>query len=448
MGGKLKISDRLRTSRARYPVKDARVAIGKDERRRVEFVFAEEWDDPRPITLEELAGCLRASHDLDADEICSRIAQLARKTGPLFGDASDEAVSDWQLAIDAAQEALRMQQQVNGTRPWSNEAERIVKIVVVDTAGKELFTCYNYLFSIGGTTQGHYSKSIPMSSWVKSFDDGRGGDYIFATRSQEGNVDAFDICLVSCKSALSVALLAQMLCFFNDQPLTRSELLEMGVDRLEGVDVDEVENAAAALDGADAVRFKEEDVGKADMLHVQRIVQAVAALHLQRVTVDLFKSDDTDDSLSFDTFLSSLWYDFAMRAKVVKVGYCAECGKGFSLTNHRGVEKKYCSDECRTKAKNRRERRRVEEARKRYMAGESIREIAKALYPNKGERAATRDIVMALAKWPRLKQAIKAECLSPGDHPFSHRCCKDGIIGSRELELLEAKAERATSKDR
>lgn len=442
----IKISDRLRTSRGRYPVSDARIVIGEDGRMRIEFSLAQEWGEERPIALEDLAGCLRASHDLDSDEICERIELFARKAGPLFGRAADETVSDWQFAIDAAQEAIRMQQQVNGTRPWVAESERVVKTVVTDSAGKGLFTCYNYLFGIGPEKTGEYSASIPSAPWVRAFAEDRGGDYLFAVRSVEGGIEAFDVCLVSCEGSLSLALLAQMLCFFNDQPLTRAALLEMGAGQLEGANLEEIERMAGALEAGDAVRFAEVPVGKADAPHVQRIVQAMAALHLQRVTVDLFKSDGTDDSLAFDTFLSSLWYDFAMQLGAVKVGYCQECGAGFSLTGHRGLPKRYCSDDCRTKAKNRRERDKVDSARRMYMDGCGVSEIARELYPGKSERVASKDIVALLAKWPKLKQAVKAECLEGGDHPFARRCCNDGIISERQLGLLERRAARVEKK--
>ncbi|MBQ9042380.1 MAG: hypothetical protein IJ111_06150 [Eggerthellaceae bacterium] len=439
----IKVSDRLRTSRGRYPVNDAFVVSGQDGRKRIEFSFAQEWGEERPIALEDLAGCLRASRDLDPDEICERIALFARKTGPLLGDAADEAVSDWQFAIGAAQEAIRMQEQVNGTRPWVSEAERVVKTTVTDPAGGVLFNCYNYTFGIGPENPGRYSSSIPSAPWVRTFSESRGGDYLFAVRSVEGGIEAFDICLVSCEGSLSLALLAQMLCFFNDQPLTRAALLEMGVGQLDGVDVAEVERMASALENENAVRFAETPVGKADAPHIQRIVQAMAALHLQRVTVDLFKSDDTGDSLAFDTFLSSLWYDFAMQLGAVKVGYCQECGAGFSLTGHRGLPKRYCSDECRTKAKNRRERDKVSRVRAMYMEGHSIPDIARELYAEKSERVAAKDIVSMLAKWPPLKQAIRDECAKKGEHPFARRCCEDGVISERQIELLEKRASRS-----
>lgn len=443
---KIGVTDRLRTSRGRYPVSDASVVTGEDSRRRIEFGFAQDWDEERPVALEDLAGCLRASRDLDPDEICERIALFARRTGPLFGQAADEAVSDWQFAIDAAQEAIRLQQQVNGTRPWVAEAERVVKTAVTDAEDRELFTCYNYLFGIGSDKPGRYSASIPDEPWVRAFVGKRSGDYLFAVRTIEGGIEAFDICLVSCEGSLSLALLAQMLCFFNDQPLTRAELLEIGVGQLEGVDIAEIERMASEFEAKDAVRFVEAPVGKADAPHVQRIVQAMAALHLQRVTVDLFKSDGTGDSLAFDTFLSSLWYDFAMQLGAVKVGYCQECGAGFSLTGHRGLPKQYCSDECRTKAKNRREQRKRDRIREMYMAGSSVDAIAAELFASKHARAARDGIVAELAKWPKLKQAVKAECAKPGSHPFAHRCCDDGVISERDLELLERRAERLARK--
>lgn len=436
------INDQGKTSRCKFPVKGATVEADATGKHKVAYVFCESSMEDNPITLEDLAGCLRASHDLTADEVCSRIAQFARKSGPLFGEAKNEAISDWQLAINAAQEALRMQQQINGTRPWSPETERIVKTKVSDSCGNLLFTYYSYFFVLGGSEPGDYSDSLPKETWVKLFGAHGAKDYLYAKYSDEGEFRGFDIYAIACPSALSPELLVQTLCFLNDTRPTRDELVAMGADKFVGADVDELARAAAAYERDDAVTFEVVPVGKPDAPHVQHVVQAMSALHLRRVTIDLFKTDDTGDSLSFDTYLNSLWYGFATRLGAVKVGYCQECGAGFSLTGHRGLPKQYCSDECRTKAKNRRERVKVESARKMYMEGFSIDDIAKKLYPDKSSRVASKNIVATLTKWPFLKQTVKSECSRPGNHPFANRCYADGIISKRWLELLENRGER------
>lgn len=439
---RIRINDQMRTSRGQFPVESANVELTDGGRRKVSFVFSDDSSTAEPVTLEDLAGCLRASYDLSPEEICDRIAQFARRSGPLFGVAGDEAVSDWQLAISASQEALRMQQQVNGTRPWSAESEHVVKTRVTDADGNLLFTYYSYFFVTQSGTQGDYSGSIPKDPWVKTFGGGGSSDYLYAKFSDEGDFGGFDIYAIACPAALSPELLVQTLCFLNDARPTRDELVAIGADKLVGIDIDELAKSAAAYELDDAVTFETLPMEKADAPHVQHIVQAMAALHLRRVTIDLFKTDDTGDSLAFDTYLNSLWYGFATRLGAVKVGYCQECGAGFSLTGHRGLPKQYCSDECRTKAKNRRERNKVETVREMYMSGESIESISKALYPSKAKRIAAKDITATLAKWPRLKQEVKKECAKPGDHPFAHRCCADGIISERQLELLENRSRR------
>ena len=439
---KISISDQTKSSRGSFPVVDADVVALPDGRRKVAFAFSETQPNSESISLEDLAGCLRASHDLSADEICERIAQFARRSGPLFGKAEDEAVSDWQLAIDAAQEALRMQQQVNGTRDWHPDTERVVKTRVSDNDGTLLFVYYCFFFATSGKEEGAYSKTLPKTAWVKLFDSDGANDYLYAKYSEDGDLKGFDIYVIACPARLSPELLVQTLCFLNDSQLTKEELVTIGVDKLVDSDIDELVRAAAAYEQDDAVMFEELQIGKADAPHVQYIVQAIAALHLRRVTIDLFKTDGTGDSLSFDTYLNSLWYDFANRLGAVKVGYCEECGAGFSLTGHRGLPKRYCSDECRTKAKNRREHVKVERARTMYLEGRSVTEIAKELYPNQSKRIASKNIVATLATWPQLKQAIKAECAKPGEHPFAKRCCADGLISERRLEQMEKRSAR------
>ena len=397
---------------------------------KVTFTFCDAPAAQETLSLEDLACCLRASVDLTPEEIYSRIAQFARRSGPLFGEAEDEALADWQLAIEAAQEALRMQQQVNGTRPWSAESERVAKTKVYDGDGQLLFTHYAYFFTVSGTGAEGYSAMIPKDAWVKIFTKAESRDYLYAMYSDEGGYGGFDICAIACPSSLSPQLLSQALCFVNGMEPTREGLKAIGADKLFAVDIDDLEIAASASGRDGELSYEALPLDKSDALHLQHIVQAVAALHLRRVTVDLFNCDSSGGTLSFDSYLSALWYNFANRLGAVKIGYCQECGAGFSLTGHRGLPKQYCSDQCRTKAKNRREREKVERIRALYMEGSSISAIADELFPKQSKRMASKAIVSALAKWPKLKRLVREELKEAGEHPLTRRCFEDGVFGS------------------
>jgi len=445
---KIHIGDQLKTSRGQFPVSSASVELAASGRREVVYRFSEASPTHMAFSLEDLAGCLRSSRQLEADEICGRIEQFACKSGPLFGEAKSETVADWQLAIYVAQEAMRLQQQVNGTRPWVPENESVTKTRVEDEEGNLLFTYYCFAFAIGGEGAQDYSESIPKKMWVRTFSDANSNDYLYAKYQKDENSELFEVYAIVCPSTISPEILVQTLCFLNESALTEGELSAIGADRLAGRDADELARSARAYNRDNAVRYYDQPIGKKDAPHVQHIIQAMAAIHLQRVTIDLFKSDDTDDLLSFDTFLSSLWHRFALQLGSVKVGYCQECGAGFSLTGHRGLPKMYCSNKCRTKAKNRREQEKRDKVRSLYLKGKSIDDIIHELYPGKSARATRRDVIGILSTWPQLKHARDAEWEQPGDHPLTHRCLEDGIIDDHQMKLYENKLERREARQR
>lgn len=409
---------RLKSSRGRYPVEGALIAKGQDGTAAIVFDFpASPKDAPAaPFDVETLASLLPNAAMLSQDAILSRFVETALLTGPLFGDAADEAVADWECEVRIAQCALTLQEIINGDKPVDFAMNPVDKIVVSrQDDGSPIFSSY-FLSLPMGLGAGRLEGLFPAMPWMKRFAASDTYDYVFAVPDEDDSQRYLDLILVSFPGEISAEGYTFLVSYFQEMQLELAGVMQQE----EGFTEDDLMPVGQAS-------IQESALDAADLPQLQRLVHAIITLHLQGIHVDLFKSDGSSDFLAFENYLSSLWYDFAMHLGAVKVGYCSECGRGFSLTGHRGMEREYCSEQCRAKARNERRRVRVEQSRKDFLEGKSVNEIARGVYGDMALQPALDQVRKNLSTWPKLKQAVR-KSMAEGDGAFVRRCLQERAV--------------------
>ena len=174
------------------------------------------------------------------------------------------------------------------------------------------------------------------------------------------------------------------------------------------------------------------------------LVQALVIAHLSGAHVDVFQGSEATEFLSFDSYLSWLWFDFSRKLSTVRIGYCEQCGRAFSLAGHRGMERKYCSEKCKTDAKNEKTRQETIEIRRRFAEGQPVNQIAEATERRPGY------VRRQLSKWTQLKHDLEDDL---AEHGFNgsdllKRCGSEGLNldqllnSKRKAELKRIASER------
>lgn len=150
----------------------------------------------------------------------------------------------------------------------------------------------------------------------------------------------------------------------------------------------------------------------------------------------------------FSTYLTYMWYRFSFDAGNVRLGTCELCGRGFSLVGARGKKRRYCSEACKDKAKNARNKNQTRKIRVMYMeSGASVSEIACAIFGcevadsnnravesiSKKQAIASRKVQKILRSYPALKQLIRSEIRAKSGGAFTRRCINDGIFTADEI---------------
>ena len=431
---------RLKDSRGRFPITGAELGASPTGAARIEFAFPDE-PDPAPLpafNLESLAGSLPAIPQVSQDLLLARLRENALATGPIFGEAAAESATEWLCEIRIAQAALRIQQSINGDLDIARLGDIVVASEVCDAGtGEVAFRSYCLSLVVGVGIEAALERLFPAMPWMKRFaDDGGSCDYAFACCDASDDQHVLDIHLIAFPHEIRTGDYAVMTDYFARVGYDVSDAL--AADAAErGVELAAVDPAPAGelLVGESSAR--EAVIDAADAPHLQRLVHVLIALHTEGVHVDLFKSDGSADFLAFDTYLSSLWYDFAMRLGTVKMGYCLQCGKGFSTTGHRGMDKEYCSEACRTQAKNERRRAQKAQLRKLFMEGRAVAEVAAEVYPDMAPAVAQDNVRKELRRWPALKHAVEEDLLA-GDGAFTKRCLEDDAI-DRDFVVRKAK---------
>lgn len=382
---------------------------------------------PRPsdATIEDLAFIDRGG-----------LLDLAAKTGPLFGASTRESLVDWQSAANVARAVVVIQEVVNGAKPLAvltadDEVEPLVaKTQVANMKTGIDFSIYAISFAVDTSVADGYVACMPDMPWLKKFVGG-GFDYVVAdVEHVDEGLDYLAVTLLSFKKEISLRDFAAVLACYYDEArvavlLSQARKISMGFADGEG-DIDASSTTRGAL------RAHESSLSQSDIAQLRRLVQAIISLHLEGVRLDLFRSNEDDDFLSFDTYLAYMWFRFSKKLGQVKIGYCPQCGKAFSLAGRRGVPKKYCSEACKTAAKNEKTRQLQVDVRQAFVGGQSIEGIARSYFPKQARSVACGKIRHMLATWVDLKHRVDDD-IAQGDGELAKRCVEEGVFTEMQI---------------
>lgn len=431
------------------------------------------------------------------------MAELARRTGPLFA-SEYERFDDWLAEAAMAKDMVQIQEALNGARSLASLdgsmsaadaggalAPETVMVPGETTASDEVsaskdaaapeaaalsenvaaqatpleplvakstvrnrrtnndFAIYAYSQPFSARASDAFYAGMPALPHFKRFVSPQGFDYAFFDKDEEGGVSFLTVTLLSFKrdiTALDFAVALEA-CTTSDEAAARSLMHQ--AEREASLSAAELEESRVdVLADADSFEVRDAALGQADAPHVQRLVHAVVSLRLEGIGVDVFRAAESDDFLVFPTYANYLWYCFAKQLGQVRIGYCKTCGRGFSLTGHRGLPREFCSAACKTKAKNARMKRQRDEARRLFVEeGYTVGRIAREVYAEelspqagKAKRKTIDEAVAAvrasLAGYPRIKQMVDAGLKAgAGDKAdFVKRCAKEGVFSREYLQ--------------
>lgn len=442
----LSIVDRVKSSQGRIPVKSVRLVGCSSGLREGDIAF--ELESPQSLDraaeggipahlepklgLEDLSVARRGGF-VTGDEV----AELAAKTGPLFGRSDRESVADWLNVLAIAHNVVTMQEVLNGAKPPSAGTMPVGKSVIEAVRTGETFEIFSVAFVLGSDGESDYERLMPELPLLKKFRSGGSYDYAFAAKEVEEGAAILYLLLLSFKREIAASDFAAAVAYFLDD----EDVARRALSLYEGGIADE--GALGLISGADDLAVTDHEVGEADFPHIQRLIYALISLHLEGVRIDVFDSSESDDFMAFDSYLSYLWYDFAKKLGKVRIGYCEQCGKGFSLTGHRGIKRRFCSEACKTKAKNERMRHQRDSVREAFAQGRSVDEIARALFKTEGGEAARRHAISHLKGWKRLQRDIDAAILLRGERrDLLKRCLDEGVISEEASSSACARSSR------
>lgn len=341
------------------------------------------------------------------------ICEFASTHGPLFGGSYKETLTSWSEAVAPAALAVTIQQIVNGSLGLGAldllGAPSKRRVHNVETGGS--FVIYDKFLSASPS----YLKLLGGSAFVRREAEADRFDYaLMIAHGAEGFVEFF---VTSFDHEMTMA---------DYRALTASVELDDNVRRQLRERLNLVEDAEQSdyqLAASSALVGEECELGEDDYPALGFLVRALISAHLHDAYVDPFQSDEATGYLSFKSYLSWLWFDFSKCLGAVKVGYCEECGKPFSLVGHRGIERRFCSQECKTKSKNSRMKRRRDEVREAFLAGESMDELVRRLGGDFSRADAKAKVRTWLNTWPRLRHEVDADVAANGkDSKLLLRC--------------------------
>lgn len=450
----MNILEQIRTTQGRFPCKQARFDKEGPAGPCLHFDFCSPHEAVKEafsaslknaVSLEDLAYPFDREGKLDT----LRLAKLAEKTGPLFGANETELLSDWLCESQTMRDVLTIQEVINGHQDIShleadeNQDAIVAKSSVKTSLTSNSFNIYTLEINLSYGASDMFFKDLPAFPFFKRFTAPKMFDYVFVNKDSSAE-DFISVTLLSFKreiSALDFAAALGALGIIGDKE--RFEQLMCDASEAMDLSTDDLPKDYFGL--ADSMEATESSLTKDDLPHLQKLVHAITSLRLQNISIDVFRSAETDDFMVFPSYLSYLWYGFAKQSDQVKIGFCARCGRGFSLTGHRGIARSYCSEACKTKAKNARMKRQRDDARTLFMQGLHIEEIAKQTYafelsdnarPNQRKtlEEATELVQYSLSHQPSLKKAVDADLRASAGAPLTKRCLEEGVFTPLEIE--------------
>lgn len=370
----------------------------------------------RHADLIKLASCVEPTGNpespirMDVDNI----VDFARQTGPLFGVRDTELVRDWAYAAVSALVAVRIQEFLNGNCSIAKVSaiRQIDKVVITSEADGSSFSMYSIYLGISGGYAACF-KSLPIIRRIES-NDGFFYAFVSATGDAAGSVIEFRVFSFDHELTLEdFETLKLLLALSDDESRAALQHLKLVPSEQSYYDI--------APDASIVPQNRPLD--DTDKGALTALVQALVIAHLSGAHVDVFQGSESTGFLSFNSYLSWLWFDFSRKLSTVRIGYCEQCGRAFSLAGHRGMERKYCSEKCKTDAKNEKTRQETLEIRRRFSLGQSINEIAEATERHPDY------IRKQLSKWTQLKHELEDDLAENGFNGSNllKRCGSEGL---------------------
>ena len=370
----------------------------------------------RHADLIKLASCVEPTGNPESPirVDVGNIVDFARQTGPLFGVSETEIVRDWAYTAVSALVAVRIQEFLNGNCNIAKvrAIRQIDKGVISSEADGSSFIMYSIYLGISGGYAACF-KSLPIIRRIESSD---GYFYAFVSTTGDAAGAAIEFRVFSFDHELTLEdfeTLKLLLALSDDDSRSALQHLKLAPSEQSYYDI---APDASIVPQSSLLNDTDKDA-------LTALVQALVIAHLSGAHVDVFQGSESTGFLSFDSYLSWLWFDFSRKLSTVRIGYCEQCGRAFSLAGHRGMERKYCSEKCKTDAKNEKTRRETIELRRRFAEGQSVNEIAEAT-----ERRPDY-IRKQLSKWTQLKHELEDDLAENGFNGSGllKRCGSEGL---------------------
>lgn len=456
------LMDQLRTTQGRFPVKRAVCSLeGGLSQAKITFAFddsggASGWSQEakagkaRDFGVEDLAFLYGSDGHLDH----MLIQDLALRTAPLFGAFAEESVADWVTESHMVKDVVTLQEVLNGQKPYAlingnpltGQEALVAKCHVRNTNTSNSFDMYSFTVNIAEGTTDAFSAGMPNFPHFKKFSSAEMYDYAFFDLGEDEYGRYMTVTLFAFKREITAFDFASAIAAFSDGEVADEAsfraLLEQA-SRETGILTDELPANYFGLAGD--LKIDPEPSDKKDAPHLQKLVHAIVSLHLQGIGIDIFRSNESDDFMVFPNYLSYLWYRFSRQLGQVKIGYCEMCGRGFSSAGHRGISRSYCSERCKTKAKNARVKRQRDLCRELFMdKGMTVSDIAKTVYAEelsgevRANKKKTIDEAMHQARknlvgYPAFKHRVDDDLRAGKGAPFVRRCIEEGVISAEQV---------------
>ncbi len=423
----MQLHDQIKTPQGQVPTARARIVRDAANYPVIDFTFKAPEDIARASRLAPRA--LETPPSLEDLSVVApdNVEDLARRTGPLFGGLTRESLLDWQDAAEMARITVLMQQAVNGSLPLNDIDGILAKTVVRDADTGRSFSIMAVTSPLSGGIGGAYASRMPALPWFRKFGGDECYEYVFVASDEDEDGAYLATLLLSFESEITTAdFIAVLQCFFDERSVR--DMLRNAQGDVELLDLSSLGDGTLCRPANQgALSVCAERLESSDSEHVQKLIHAIISLHLQGVVLDVFRSAEGDEFLTFDTYLSYLWYGFSRKLGQVKIGLCEVCGKGFSLTGHRGIKRRFCSEECKTKAKNQRRKETTARVREMFAQGATVAQIASAVYPKDADDVGEKKVRDLIGQWVELRHQLAAEAATGDDRPLARRCAAEGV---------------------
>lgn len=349
--------------------------------------------------LLDLAMCV-SQQERRIEVFRDALFSFAQKTGPLFGASSTEPFAAWSSAALAASLALVLQELVNGSMPVQG-AVILGNLVKRRVSNPQTGTEFD-LLTISRLLEAEYARELCGSAFVRREKRGDRINYTFLLSEDMGDGgSAVDLIVASFTQEMTRSdylMLSQALEFGDKVDAETRERL--------GIDLASDEKSAYGFAADVELLGAEQPVDEGDLPALASAVHTLVAAHLRDARVDVFTADEKTGHLRFGSYLGWLWYDFSCKLDVARIGYCARCRKPFSLVGHRGVDRRFCSEACKTAAKNERFRKHRDALRRDFLAGEEVAVLARRYFEGEKRVLACAKVRKELETWPTLKHEV------------------------------------------